>query len=109
MSPENRPHGAPLRLAASCMLIFWPGVFIFCFPGVLAPYWQKVFGVGRGEVGQTLLFLLAEVGIFMLISGKLQERIKVRYLALFGSLSCACSMWVVGYAASMKMVYLWAF
>ncbi len=98
-----------ISLAASCMAIFWPGVFIFGFPGIMAPYWQKMFDVGRGEVGRTLFFLLAAVGTFMLVSGRLQERVRPRYLVLFGSILCGSSMFLAGTAKGMSMIYLWAF
>jgi MFS family permease len=48
-------------LIAGCATIFWPGAFIFSFPGVLGPHWQQAFQVGRAAVGQTLFFVLAAV------------------------------------------------
>ncbi len=98
-----------ISLAASCMAIFWPGVFIFGFPGIMAPYWQKTFHVGRGEVGGTLFFMLAAVGTFMLVSGRLQGRVRPRNLVLFGSILCGLSMFLAGIAKGMSMIYLWAF
>ena len=99
--PMTRTRQTPNRLislAASCMAIFWPGAFIFGFPGIMAPYWQKTFHVGRGEVGRTLFFLLAAVGTFMLVSGRLQERVRPRNLVLFGSVLCGSSMFLAGTA-----------
>ena len=91
------------------MAIFWPGVFIFGFPGIMAPYWRETFDVGRGEVGRTLFFLLAAVGTFMVISGRLQKRVRPRNLVLFGSILCGSSMFLAGTAKGMPMIYLWAF
>ena len=107
-TPQTPPHRL-ISLAASCMAIFWPGVFIFGFPGIMAPYWQTTFDVGRGEVGRTLFFMLAAVGTFMLVSGRLQERVRPRYLVLFGSILCGSSMFLAGIAKGMSMIYLWAF
>jgi hypothetical protein len=28
---------------AGCAAIFWPGAFMFSFPGVMGPHWQEAF------------------------------------------------------------------
>ena len=104
-----RSFQAVSGLAASCIVIFWPGVFIFGFPGVMAPYWQDVFSVGRDEIGLTLFFLLAAVGTFMFVSGRVLERVSPNRLVFFGSALCGATMLSFGCASSMNMVYLWAF
>ncbi|MBW1971968.1 MAG: MFS transporter, partial [Deltaproteobacteria bacterium] len=40
-----------LAVIGSAGAIFWPGAFIFGFPGVMAPYWQQIFNVGKGAIG----------------------------------------------------------
>ena len=108
-SKTVRSYQAVSGVAASCIVIFWPGVFVFGYPGIMAPYWQDVFGVGRDEIGRTLFFMLAAVGTFMFVSGRLLERVKANRLVFFGSALCGATMLSFGYASSMNMVYAWAF
>lgn len=96
-------------LASSCAAIFWPGAFIFGFPGVMGAYWQQRFGVDRGDVGQVLFFVLAGVGCFMYLTGRWQERLGPSRLTAVGAALCGGSMVLVGWAADMGVVYLWAF
>jgi OFA family oxalate/formate antiporter-like MFS transporter len=98
-----------IPVTACSMVVFWPGAFIFGFPGIMAPYWQEAFGVGQGDVGRTHFFLLSAVGTFMVVSGRLQERLTPRKLVLFGSILCGGSMFLAGVAKTMPMIYLWAF
>lgn len=109
MTPFKQASNGWFSIAASCVAVFWPGAFIFGFPGIMAPYWQEIFGVGQGEVGRTHFFLLAAVGTFMVVSGRLQERVNPRNLVLFGSILCGASMFLPGIAKGMPMIYLWAF
>ena len=94
---------------ASCIAIFWPGAFIFSFPGVMGPHWQQTLGVSRAATGRTLFFVLAAVGVFMFITGRWQEKIGPSKLAALGALLCGASTILVGYAESIAWVYLWAF
>jgi len=94
---------------ASCIAIFWPGAFIFSFPGVMGPHWQQTLGVSRAATGRTLFFVLAAVGVFMFITGRWQEKIGPSKLAALGALLCGGSTLLVGYAESIGWVYLWAF
>lgn len=105
----GRFRGGPAALAASCAAIFWPGAFIFSFPGVMNQHWQSAYGVGRGAVGQTLFFVLAAVGIFMFLTGRWQEKIGTARVTAIGGILCGASSIMVGYASGMGMVYLWAF
>jgi OFA family oxalate/formate antiporter-like MFS transporter len=106
MSERRRGKVAVL---ASCVAIFWPGAFIFSFPGVMGPHWQQMLGVSRGATGRTLFFVLAAVGVFMFITGRWQEKIGPARLAALGALLCGGSTILVGYAESIAWVYLWAF
>ena len=90
-------------------IVFLPGSLIFSFPGVMARYWMETFDVGRAQIGQILFFVLAAVGIFMFLVGRLQEKMGPKWLAAMGSLLCAASVTMVGYATSINTVYLWAF
>ena len=96
-------------LIASCAAIFWPGAFIFGFPGVMGPHWQKVFGVGSSAVGQSLFWVLVGTGIFMYPVGRLQEKIGPVRLVAVGALLCGGTTIMVGYAWGMAAIYLWAF
>jgi len=109
MTQFKKTSNGWVPIVASCMVVFWPGAFIFGFPGIMAPYWQELFQVGRGEVGRTHFFLLAAVGIFMVVSGRLQEKVKSRNLVLFGTILCGGSMFLPGFAKGISIIYLWAF
>lgn len=98
-----------IAVLASCVAIFWPGAFIFSFPGVMGPQWQQMLGVSRAATGRTLFFVLAAVGVFMFITGRWQGKIGPSRLAALGALLCGGSTILVGYAESIAWVYLWAF
>ncbi|MCX5862605.1 MAG: MFS transporter [Deltaproteobacteria bacterium] len=99
-----------IRALVGCSVaIFWPGAFIFGFPGVMAPYWQSTFQVSRGAVGNILFFVLAAVGLFMFLVGRWQERIGIRKMISLGSIICGLSMFILVFATNILMVYLWAF
>jgi len=105
---KKRPGGR-LAVLASCIAIFWPGAFIFSFPGVMSLHWQQAFGVSRAATGQTLFFVLAAVGVFMFITGRWQEKVGPSRLVALGALLCGASTIWVGYAERISWVYLWAF
>ena len=96
-------------MAACCAAIFWPGTLVFGFPGVMANHWQTVFSVGRADTGRILFFVLAAVGLFMFIVGKLQEKLGPGRLVALGAVLCAVSNLIVAGATSIAHVYLWAF
>jgi OFA family oxalate/formate antiporter-like MFS transporter len=98
-----------VAVAASCVAIFLPGALVFGFPGVMGTHWQEIFGVGRADVGQTLFFVLAAVGIFMFVTGRLQEKIDPAWVMALGALIYGPSTAAVGHAVSIHWVYLWAF
>ena len=108
MGTKRRSSGS-VALAASCASIFWPGAFIFAFPGVMGPHWQNQFHVGRAAVGRSLFFVLAAVGLFMFLTGRWQEKYGPRPLALLGALLCGGSTILVGHATHIGWIYLWAF
>jgi OFA family oxalate/formate antiporter-like MFS transporter len=105
----KRPLGKGRVLAACCAAIFWPGSFIFGFPGVMGPQWQQTFEVTRAAVGQTLFFMLAAVGFAMYPTGRWQGRFGTERLAAAGVILCGTSTILVGLAPNIKLVYLWAF
>lgn len=105
----NKHFTAPTVLIAACVAIFWPGAFIFSFPGIMGEHWQTAFTVGRGAIGQILFFVLAAVGIFMFLSGRWQEKIGPAWLTAIGGILCGTSTIIVGYASSIIHVYIWAF
>jgi OFA family oxalate/formate antiporter-like MFS transporter len=91
------------------MAIFWPGAFIFSFPGVMGLHWQEIFTVGRADIGRTLFFVLAAAGIFMFCIGRWQEKIGPAWLVAGGAALCGASTILLGYASHINFVYLWAF
>jgi OFA family oxalate/formate antiporter-like MFS transporter len=104
----KNPRGT-LAVIGSAAAIFWPGAFIFGYPGVMGPLWQQKFGVGRGEIGNTLFFVLAAVGIFMFLVGRWQERWGPRRLILWGAVLFGGNQFLIAFADRLWLVYLWAF
>lgn len=92
-----------------CLAIFFPGSFVFGFPGVMAGEWQRLFSVSKSEIGRLMFFILAGTGFSMYVAGKIQEKIPGRYLILSGCLACAGATAFVADAKSITDVYIWAF
>ena len=105
---NDAKSGVP-AVVGSAVAIFWPGAFIFGFPGVMAPYWQESLHVGRGAIGNVLFFVLAAVGIFMFLVGRWQERFGTRAMISVGAIICGLDVIIASYASSLWMVYLFAF
>ena len=100
---------ARISLAACCVAIFIPGGFVFGFPGVMANHWQDTFAVSKADVGSILFYVLAAVGTFMFVTGRLQEKIGPRLVTVIAIILCSLGIFVVGHATSIGWVYLWAF
>ncbi len=96
-------------LIFGCLAIFFPGAFVFGFPGVMASEWQAMFNVNKAQIGRLMFFILAGTGFSMYLAGKLQERFPARYLIFTGSLVCSAAMVYAARAASMTDIYIWAF
>ena len=105
--PKARTGAA--AFVACSVAIFWPGAFIFGFPGVLGPYWQQAFEVGRAEVGKSLFFVLTGAGSFMYLTGRWQERLGFSRVTALGAVVCGGSAVLLGFARGMGTVYAWAF
>ena len=108
MKTTDQP-GAIVVLAACCLAVSFPGALIFGFPGVMGRYWQVSLGVNRADVGLILFYILAGAGLFMFIIGRLQHRIGPATLVFLGSLCGGAAMIAVGFAESIRAVYLWGF
>jgi OFA family oxalate/formate antiporter-like MFS transporter len=89
--------------------VFWPGAFIFGFPGVLSQHWQLTFGAGKAAVGQSIFFILAGAGTFMYLVGRWQAVVGPSRMAAVGALLCGGSVIYLGYVSSMIGVYGWGF
>ena len=63
-----------LTLISSACAIFWPGAFIFGYPGLMRQHWQQAFNVGVSAVGQTIFFILTGATCFMYLCGRWQEK-----------------------------------
>jgi len=96
-------------LIGCSVAIFWPGAFIFSFPGVMAPYWQDTFDVGKGAVGNLLFFVLAALGIFMFFVGRWQEKIGHRNMITVGVILCSLNCLMLPFVPNIFGLYLWAF
>lgn len=98
-----------VAVIGSSLAIFWPGAFIFGYPGVMGPYWQEMFGVGRGPIGNSLFFVLAAVGIFMFFVGRWQEKVGTRTMISIGAVLCGTNTLFAAYVTNLFLLYLWAF
>jgi OFA family oxalate/formate antiporter-like MFS transporter len=105
----NHKSKGIMAVAGSSAAIFWPGAFIFGYPGVMGLVWQKMFQVGKGPIGNTLFFVLAAVGLFMFFVGHWQERLGTRKMITIGALLCGLNAFLIAYASTLPMLYLWAF
>ena len=106
--PDQQVRGRRV-LIASCVAIFWPGGFIFSFPGLLGPHWQQTFLVGKAAVGQTLFFVLAAVGVFMFLAGRWQEKIGPAWLMAIGVILCGGCTMALRLASNIHHIYVWSF
>ncbi len=100
--------GRTLILISCACAIFWPGAFIFGFPGVMRQHWQQAFNVGGSAVGQTIFFILIGATCFMYFCGRWQEKYGPGKLTAVGAVLCGSSVIWLGRAGSMNAVYLWA-
>ena len=96
-------------LVFGCLAIFFPGAFVFGFPGVMASEWQALFNVNKAQLGRIMFFILAGTGFSMYLAGKLQEKIPSHWIIFTGSLACSAGMIFVGAAGSIEQVFIWAF
>ncbi|MGV8175008.1 MAG: MFS transporter [Methanothrix sp.] len=104
--PEN--NNPLLAVIGTCIAVFWPGALTFGFPGVMAPLWQKMFGVGSAATGLTIFWMLAAVGAFMFLVGRWQERWGLRAMMALGVALTAAASLLVSTAGSISTVYAWA-
>lgn len=98
-----------LILFLGCVALFFPGAFVFGYPGVMAGYWQTQFAVNKAQIGRLMFFILAGTGFSMYLAGKLQEKIAFHKLIFTGSMVCGAAMMFAGRAQSIQQIYLWAF
>ena len=99
----------PFILIACACAVFWPGAFIFGFPGVLSQHWRMAFSVSDSEVGKTIFFILIGATCFMYLCGRWQEKFGPGKLVAFGSMLCGSSVIWLGRIESMTSVYVWGF
>jgi len=105
----NKRTRSIMAVVGSSVAIFWPGALIFGYVGVMGPYWQQLFLVGKGAIGNCQFFVLTSLGIFMFLVGKLQEKIGARAMVTIGTLICSLAVVVATFATNLNMIYLWAF
>lgn len=98
-----------MAVISSSAAIFWPGALIFGYTGVMGPFWQQQFDVGKGAIGNCLFFILISLGFFMFLVGKWQEKIGTRAMITIGTIICSLAVVVVTFATNLNMIYLWAF
>lgn len=99
----------PLVLIASACAIFWPGAFIFGFPGILRQHWQQAFEADGSAIGGTVFIMIAGATCFMYLCGRWQEKYGPGRLAAVGAVICGGSAIWLSRAGNMIDVNLWAF
>jgi OFA family oxalate/formate antiporter-like MFS transporter len=105
--PE-KSGGAIILISCACA-IFWPGAFIFGFPGIMRQHWQQAFNAGSSAIGQTVFFVLTGTTCFMYLCGRWQEKYGPGKLAAIGAVLCGGSVIWLGRAENMTAVYAWGF
>jgi len=105
--PATTPR--PVILIACAAAIFWPGAFIFGFPGVMRQYWQQSYMTDGSGVGQTVFFVLIGATCFMYLCGHWQERWGPGKMSALGAVLCGSSAVWLSAVETMAGVYLWAF
>ena len=105
MTEKNQPL---LALIGSCLAVFFSGALTFGFPGAMAPFWQKMFGVGAAATGLIIFFMLAAVGVFMFLVGRWQERWGLRSMMALGVALTAAGSVLASQAAGISTIYVWA-
>jgi OFA family oxalate/formate antiporter-like MFS transporter len=105
---EKSAEGTLAVIFAS-LAVVWPGALMFGYPGVMGPHWQKIYGVGQGPVGNTLLFMWAAVALFMFPVGHWQRKYGSKPIILIGTVACGLGIFTISFASSIWMIYLWAF
>ncbi|MFZ3131235.1 MAG: MFS transporter [Desulfosporosinus sp.] len=105
----NKRTRSIMAVVGSSVAIFWPGALIFGYVGVMGPFWQQLFLVGKGAIGNCQFFVLTSLGIFMFLGGKWQEKIGARAMVTIGTLICSLAVVVATFATNLNMIYLWAF
>lgn len=98
-----------LTIIGCSVAIFWSGGFIFGLPGVMGPYWQQAFQVGKGAIGNILFFVLAAVGCLMFFVGRWQEKYGTRLMITIGAIMAGLDMFLIAHASSLMWLYVWAF
>ena len=104
----EKPARALILISCACA-IFWPGAFIFGFPGIMRQHWQQAFNVGGSAIGQTIFFILTGATCFMYLCGRWQEKYGPGKLVALGAVLCGSSVIWLGRAENMTAVYAWAF
>ena len=104
----EKPGRALILISCACA-IFWPGAFIFGFPGVMSRHWQQAFNVGAGAIGKTIFFVLIGATCFMYLCGRWQEKYGPGKLIALGAVLCGSSVIWLGRVENMRAVYAWAF
>jgi OFA family oxalate/formate antiporter-like MFS transporter len=104
----QKPGRAFVLISCACA-IFWPGSFIFGYPGVMRQHWQQAFNAGGSDIGRTIFFILIGATCFMYLCGRWQEKYGPGKLAALGAVLCGSSVIFLGWADNMTAVYAWAF
>jgi OFA family oxalate/formate antiporter-like MFS transporter len=104
----QKTRRAFILIACACA-VFWPGAFIFGYPGIMRHYWQQAFNVGGSAVGQTIFFILTGATCFMYLCGRWQEKYGPGKLAALGAVLTGSSVIWLGRTESMTAVHAWAF
>ena len=99
-----------LKKMLGCGLpIFWAGVIMFGYPGLMSTCWQEMYHVGSAETGLVVTCMLLALAVAMFISGRIHSRAGMGVCILIATALYLLAFAVLLTAESIRGVYLWGF
>ena len=109
MASLSRSKRSWIAVIACAAGVFWPGAFIFGFPGVMGEIWKEMFNAGRAETSRIVMFSLIALGSLGYICGRFQRKYGTKVCFNIGTVFTVLSLLISLLAKSIYMVYIWAF
>lgn len=104
---QRLAHRGRLAVAGCAVQVFWQGVMFFCYPGLMAPYWQAQFSVTSAATGLVMTCMLMALGASMFFVGRIHRRVGTVPFHLVAAVATAASLLLVNHAGSIRTIYIW--